>query len=62
MTSLEPVEMLVLIYGFTLSPKFADFFASNPAHTLVSEFKVFVPEAIVATTTDPLSNVNCWLL
>ena len=53
LTTPEPGDNVVLIYGFTFNPFSTAFLATSPAASMTSGFEVFVHEVIAAITTDP---------
>ena len=52
-TTPDPGERLVLIYGLILSPFTLAFFATSPAAIITSGLEVFVHDVMAAKTTDP---------
>lgn len=57
MTTFDPGDNDVLIYGLILIPFSTAFFANKPAPTMTSGFEVLVHEVMAANTTEPCLKV-----
>jgi hypothetical protein len=53
LTTPDPGDNVVLMYGLTVNPFATAFLATRPAASMTSGFDVFVQEVIAAITTDP---------
>ena len=53
LTTPDPGDNVVLMYGLTVNPFSTAFLATSPAASMTSGFDVFVQEVIAAITTDP---------
>lgn len=53
MTTPEPGDKLVLMYGLTSSPRSTAFLANSPAPSITDGLLVFVQLVMAAITTEP---------
>lgn len=61
-TTFDPGDKVVLMYGFILIPLSKAFLATNPAPIMASGFDVLVHDVIAARTTEPCFNECCYPL
>ena len=61
-TTFEPGDKVVLMYGLILIPFSMAFLATKPAPIMASGFEVLVHEVMAARTTEPCFNACCYPL